>query len=76
MCGHLTEAQDRVLALQTVVMCLFLVMVAALDATRLRRGELLEACGVDGVSLLVLATMRHNLVGVGTHEVALETMEV
>lgn len=57
-------------------MRLLLVMVAALDATRLRRRKLLEARGVDGVPLLVLPAVRHHLVGVRAHEIALEAMEV
>lgn len=76
MGGHLAEAQHRVLALEAVVVRLLLVVVAALDAARLRRRELLEAGGVDGVALLVLPPVRHDLVGVRAHEVALEAVEV
>lgn len=73
---HLTEAQDRVLALKAVVMSLFLIMVASLDTARLRRREFLEASGVDGVPLLVLPTVRHDFVGVRADKVTLQAVEV
>ena len=59
-----------------MVVGLFLVVVAALNPTRLGRCELLETRSVDRVTLLVLPAMRHHLVGVGAHEVALEAMEM
>lgn len=59
-----------------MVVGLLLVVIAALDTTRLGRCELLEARGVDGVALLVLSAMCHHLVGVGTHEITLEAMEM
>lgn len=57
-------------------MRLFLVMIAALDATWLRRCKLLKARSIDGVTFLVLSTMCYHLVGVRTYEVALEAVEV
>lgn len=59
-----------------MVVGLFLIVIAALNATRLGRGELLKACGIDGVALLVLPAMRHHLVCVGAHEVTFEAVEM
>lgn len=59
-----------------MVVGLLLVVVASLDATRLGRRELLKASSVDGVTFLVLSTMRHHLVRVGTHEVTFEAVEM
>ena len=74
--GHLTEAQHGVVALEAVVVRLLLVVVAGGDVAGLRGRELLEARRVDGVPLLVLAAVRHHLVGVRAVVVALQTVEV
>jgi len=74
---HLGQAEHGVLAAQAVVVCLLAGVHATTGlATRLRRSELLEARGHDGVELLVLAPVSHHFVGVGAHELALETVEV
>jgi len=74
---HLGQAEHGVLAAQAVVVCLLAGVHATTGLTaRLRRGELLEASGHDGVKLLMLAPVSHYFVGVGAHELALETVEV
>jgi len=74
---HLGQSQDGVLAAQAVVVRLLArVHATAGLAARLRRSELLEARGHDGVELLVLAPVSHHLVGVRAHELALQTVEV
>lgn len=73
---HLRQAQHRVLALEAVVVRLLRVVVAALDAAVLRRRVLLEAGRIDAVQLGVLPPVRHHLVGVRAHELALEAVEV
>jgi len=70
--GHLGQAEHGVLAAQAVVVRLLArVHAPARLAARLRRRELLEARGHDRVQLLVLASVRHHLVGVRAHELAL-----
>lgn len=61
---------------ETVVVRLLARVRARLRVTGLRRGELLEAGRHDGVELLVLPPVRHHLVGVRAHELALEAVEV
>lgn len=73
---HLTQSYDCVLAVQTVVVRLLAGMDALALCAALRRGELLEASGHDGVKLLMLASVRDYLVGVRADKVALETVEV
>jgi len=74
---HLGQAEHGVLAAQAVVVRLLArVHATAGLAARLRRGELLEPGGHDRVEFLVLAPVRHHFVGVGAHELALETVEV
>lgn len=74
---HLGQAEHRVLAAQAVIVRLLAgVHATARLAARLRRRELLEARGHDRVQLLVLAPVRHHLVGVRAHELALQTVEV
>lgn len=74
---HLGQSQDGVLAAQAVVVRLLArVHATAWLTAGLRRRELLEARGHDGVELLVLASVSHHLVGVRAHELALETVEV
>lgn len=74
--GHLRESQNGVLALETVVMGLPLVMVAILHVAVLRRGVLLEAGGVDAVHFGVLASVGHHFVSVRADEVALQAVEM
>jgi len=74
---HLGQAEHGVLAAQAVVVRLLAGVHASTGlAACLRRGELLEASGHDGVKLLMLAPVSHHFVGVGAHELALETVEV
>ena len=73
---HLTQAQHRVVALEAMVVRLFLVVVAGSYGAWLRGCELLETSGVDRVSLLVLATMGDHFVGIRAHKVALHAVEV
>jgi hypothetical protein len=73
---HLGQAENGVLALGAVVVGLLAVVAATVDEAELGRGELLESGGVDGVHLLVLPSMGHDLVGVGAVVVALEAVEV
>lgn len=74
--AHLRKPQHRVLALQTVVVRLLAAVLAVLHPAVLAGRELLEPGRLDRVELLVLPPVRHHLVGVGAHEVALETVEV
>ena len=73
---HLAEAEDGVLALAAVVVRLLAVVRAPRHRAELRRRELLEAGGHDGVELLVLAPVRNHLVGVRAVVVALQAVEV
>lgn len=57
-------------------MGLLLVVVATLDTTWLGWRELLKARGIDGVAFLVLPAMCHHFVGIGTHEVTFEAVEM
>lgn len=76
MCRHLAEAKDWVLALKAVIMCLFLVVIAPLDSTRLRGCKFFKSSSIDRVSLLVLPTMCYNLVGVRADKFTLQAVEV
>lgn len=76
MCRHLTKTQYRIVAFETMIMCLFLVMIAPLYTAGLRRCEFFEASSIDGVSLLMLTSVSYNLVGVSTNEVALHAVEM
>lgn len=73
---HLAEPQHGVLALAAVVVRLLAVVRAPRHRAELRRRELLEAGGHDGVELLVLPPVGHHLVGVRAVVVALEAVEV
>lgn len=74
---HLRQTQHGVLTAQAVVVRLFArVHATARLAARLGRRELLETRGHDGVQFLVLAPVRHHLVGVRAHELALQTVEM
>ena len=73
---HLAEPEDGVLALAAVVVRLLAVVRAPRHRAELRRRELLEACGHDGVELLVLPPVGDHLVGVRAVVVALEAVEV
>ncbi len=70
------EAEDCVLTLCAVVVCLLAVVAAAVDEADLRGRVLLESGRVDRVKLLVLPTMGDNLVGVGAIVVAFQTVKV
>jgi len=59
-----------------MVVGLFPVVATPVDLTELRGRVLLEAGRVDGVQLLVLPAMGHDLVGVGAVVVALEAVKV
>jgi len=77
VCRHLRQTEHGVLTAQTVVVGLFArVHATARLAARLGGRELLEARGHDRVQFLMLAPVRHHLVGVRAHELALETVEV
>jgi hypothetical protein len=73
---HLRQTENGILALAAVVMGLLAIVTAAVDLTKLRRRVLLKAGRVDGVQLLVLPAVGHDLVGVGAIVVTLETVEV
>jgi len=55
---------------------LLAVVAAARDGAVLGGGVLLEPGGHDGVQLLVLATMSHNLVRVSTVVITFEAVEM
>lgn len=73
---HLGESEDGVAALEAVIVRLLAGLLARLDATALRRRELLEAGRQDRVRLGMLAPVRHHFVRVRAHKVALETVEM
>ena len=76
MRAHLRQAQNCILTLDTMIMCLFAAMKALIDSTVLGRSILFEPGSIDTIHFAMLATMGHDLIGVGTHEVAFETMEM
>ena len=59
-----------------MVVSLLAVVPAPVDEAELGRRELLEAGRVDGVHLLMLASVCHDLVGVRAVVVALQAVEV
>ena len=59
-----------------MIVRLLAVVPAPVDEAELGRGELFEAGGVDGVHLLMLPPVGHDLVGVGAVVLALEAVEM
>lgn len=75
--SHLTETEHCVLTTQAVVVRLLLAMNARVGRTaRLRRCELFEPGGHDGVQLLVVSAVCDHFVRVRTDKVTLQTVEM